>query len=411
MDNPWNIQSIYELQYFNCPSCVFKNSSKQELVDHAYEIHPESIDYLSKINDNSLSDVTCPWNEILIKIKQESNEHMEPDELNDPLNNEALFEVNTEQLDYNLTKVKPEIEATFNEIIVDKALYGEKSEQLDTDFTEINAGENFKSCSVGGIHKESDLDPSNLEIMDSKIEERKCQFCGKVFSSKGNLKEHLKHVHEGIKAYKCYVCHKTFSQNGNLKSHISSVHDGIHTHKCEMCKKTFSSKTGLKFHINKNHEGVKNPQSLYGKTFSQNVSLKSHINSHKCEKCGKIYNDPGYLKVHICKIFSKNHKCEMCEKNFGSFISLKNHTRIFHEGVKNQQSLLSSFPYDPLHPRGKNYKCEKCGKLYHDPGYRKVHICKNVSKNHKCDICGIVFGRRGSLTQHIRSIHNVVKIL
>ena len=76
------------------------------MVDHAYEIHPESIDYLSKIKDNSLSDVTCPWNEILMKIKQEEpdepnepnepndipldNEHGEPDKPDDPLNNEAL---------------------------------------------------------------------------------------------------------------------------------------------------------------------------------------------------------------------------------------------------------------------------------------------------------------------------------
>ena len=62
MENPWNIQSIYEFQYFNCPSCVFKNHSKQEFVKHAYEFHPESIDYFTNICDGSLKDVECPWN-------------------------------------------------------------------------------------------------------------------------------------------------------------------------------------------------------------------------------------------------------------------------------------------------------------------------------------------------------------
>ena len=34
--NPWNIESIYDLQYFNCPSCTFKNKHKQEIIIHAY---------------------------------------------------------------------------------------------------------------------------------------------------------------------------------------------------------------------------------------------------------------------------------------------------------------------------------------------------------------------------------------
>ena len=63
MDNPWNIQSIYDLHYFNCPSCSFKNHYKQELVNHACENHPECIDYLANISDNSLSDIIFPTNQ------------------------------------------------------------------------------------------------------------------------------------------------------------------------------------------------------------------------------------------------------------------------------------------------------------------------------------------------------------
>ena len=74
MDNPWNIQSFYELQYFNCPSCVFKNYSKQELVNHAYEFHPQCIEYLNKIEDNSLFDVICPWKNVSIEPKSNCDE-------------------------------------------------------------------------------------------------------------------------------------------------------------------------------------------------------------------------------------------------------------------------------------------------------------------------------------------------
>ena len=35
-ENPWNVKSLYDLQFFNCPSpfCIYKNSSKQEFVNH-----------------------------------------------------------------------------------------------------------------------------------------------------------------------------------------------------------------------------------------------------------------------------------------------------------------------------------------------------------------------------------------
>ena len=61
-ENPWAITSIFQLQYFNCPSCDFRNQSKQSFVEHAFEIHPESIEFLIKISDGSLDDIDYRWN-------------------------------------------------------------------------------------------------------------------------------------------------------------------------------------------------------------------------------------------------------------------------------------------------------------------------------------------------------------
>ena len=77
-DNPWNIKSIYELQYFICPSCEFKNSSKQEIINHAYEQHPKSIDFLTNISDDSLNDIICPWNLHEIKIEGDAFMGIDP---------------------------------------------------------------------------------------------------------------------------------------------------------------------------------------------------------------------------------------------------------------------------------------------------------------------------------------------
>ena len=80
LHHPWNLHSIYDLQYFCCPGmfsfysffvykinkknniifwgffseCTYKVSSstihgKQDLINHAYESHPNSVDFLNNI--------------------------------------------------------------------------------------------------------------------------------------------------------------------------------------------------------------------------------------------------------------------------------------------------------------------------------------------------------------------------
>ena len=76
-ENPWDIQSIYDLQYYKCPVCIYTNTSKQEFVYHAYEIHPEAVENLKFITDDSLNDVHCPWTSEPIHIKDEILENSE----------------------------------------------------------------------------------------------------------------------------------------------------------------------------------------------------------------------------------------------------------------------------------------------------------------------------------------------
>ena len=60
-ENPWQVSSIYQFQYFCCPGCVFRVGNKQDFVDHTINLHPEAVEYLIKIEDDSLSDIICPW--------------------------------------------------------------------------------------------------------------------------------------------------------------------------------------------------------------------------------------------------------------------------------------------------------------------------------------------------------------
>ena len=59
--NPWDVRSLYELQVYDCPECVFQDWSKQSFVDHAAKYHPDSVQYLSNINDDSLQKMVRTW--------------------------------------------------------------------------------------------------------------------------------------------------------------------------------------------------------------------------------------------------------------------------------------------------------------------------------------------------------------
>ena len=82
-ENPWDVETLYEFQYFNCPTCSYINTSKQNFVIHAYDMHPESQNYFKKISDHdSFSDVLLPWNfeselQFTDRLKNEVNENEE----------------------------------------------------------------------------------------------------------------------------------------------------------------------------------------------------------------------------------------------------------------------------------------------------------------------------------------------
>ena len=72
-ENSWNVKSLYEFQYFNCPTCPYKNDSKQEFVNHAFNDHPKSKYYFMKISShsNSFKDVQLPKDNISKELKVE----------------------------------------------------------------------------------------------------------------------------------------------------------------------------------------------------------------------------------------------------------------------------------------------------------------------------------------------------
>ena len=80
-----------------------------------------------------------------------------------------------------------------------------------------------------------------------------CQHCGKLLTTNSKLQNHVKSVHEGLRAHACKFCSKRFTTNGNLKAHEAAIHTGQFPHKCHICEKGFSRKQALESHYRQNH--------------------------------------------------------------------------------------------------------------------------------------------------------------
>ena len=62
--NPWNVSSLEEFLFYNCPECVSKYSNREQFVGHAVVAHENSRDILMTIlNENvEASDEVNPCN-------------------------------------------------------------------------------------------------------------------------------------------------------------------------------------------------------------------------------------------------------------------------------------------------------------------------------------------------------------
>ena len=120
--NPWNIKSLNDLQFFNCPSCEFKVKLEQDLVNHAFDHHfMESSYYLRNIQYYRSTDDN--------DIKNSSD---------------SIEIVNTE--DTPMVIVKTEVVEQYSEIENDNMLHHQENSNILTEFHDIDIAESTVKC-------------------------------------------------------------------------------------------------------------------------------------------------------------------------------------------------------------------------------------------------------------------------
>ena len=448
-ENPWNIESIYELQYFNCPKCDFKEHSKQTFANHAFKFHPESISSLTNLKDNSLDDVVIDISDVKTEITSVVEIETEP--------TEPTIEIETET-----EPIEPTIEI--------------ETQTTEPSYVHINDAdsENFQyQCQKCNHQTETVYDMKNHEKYvhktkevlfkkidkgicilasndeDSDIYDYKCKFDpthnkGEPFQDKESLRVHYNKLHEGEKPenfeklsgkrimYHCQQC--TFSGFilKNLKDHIEMQHNSksspkdstvfpsktpskvFQCYKCGVRKYTMKE---MSEHIQFTHKKTVQPEA-HDDIKSEPTTDENAF--YKCKFCNFAYSTLGNLKIHM----NNNHKekntskCQYCES---SFVDLQTHIDRVHRKIRRFECTECGNRFfklpelkshiDVVHKKIKPYKCNLCpfrainnGKLnYH---HKIVH--ENL-RLHPCKECDMDFKTPGTLKRHVQVVHEGMK--
>ena len=165
-----------------------------------------------------------------------------------------------------------------------------------------------------------------------------CEYCGKKFKVKGDMRLHVRFKHkEG--PIVCDVCGKTCSNSNSLYVHQKWAHFKP-KYECEICKRRMVTQENLDQHILLQHERRESfVCEECGKSFTENHRLKQHMMTHTgdrpydCHICGKAFARRTAYRQHLLIHTGKRpYICDICGKTFTQKPGLICH-RKSHPGV------------------------------------------------------------------------------
>ncbi|XP_033360168.1 zinc finger and BTB domain-containing protein 41-like [Bombus vosnesenskii] len=145
------------------------------------------------------------------------------------------------------------------------------------------------------VPQQESVEFQNFKVCQQKIIQ--CHICKKSFSSKENLREHMKLFHT---IYISSICNARYTSMNKLLTHYLRQHGVFKRRECCVCYEKFDT----------------------------SALLKRHMILH-CLKTIRSKKDAPPVDVEInCNAFKKQHKCKGCRKRFWLYSCLKQHENV-----------------------------------------------------------------------------------
>ncbi|CAK1543205.1 unnamed protein product [Leptosia nina] len=138
----------------------------------------------------------------------------------------------------------------------------------------------------------------------------KCTECPRVLCSNYYFQRHMKRCHSSNKNFICSTCGATFAFVGELKRHIKNVHNKHlivkKEFRCNLCDKVFKCNKSVVVHTRSAHTGYRPAQcTVCDSSFYHEDYLREHMRLHtgetpfKCPICNRGYAQRGNMKSHL----------------------------------------------------------------------------------------------------------------
>ncbi|XP_044754294.1 zinc finger protein 184-like [Coccinella septempunctata] len=263
-----------------------------------------------------------------------------------------------------------------------------------------------------------------------------CKRCFKVFSSRYNLKMHMKlhginlttgRTSKSPKKFHCDRCDITFANNDALNSHIDEEHDdmpeleedfnhGPYIFTCDVCVQTFSNKTALIQHKSKHHSQEAGPSN-------SEISFVTY-----CKYCKIGFDKMEDLDAHMIQAHSvvpvpskspkvvnnanKGFNCKICNKSFSSQPAMYAHQG-WHKRTSNEGPLNTQPKKQAVKPRRAEFECNVCGQELPNDIALRIHTIEKHGNaaallNPRCEPCDQDFGTQTEYENHMK-LHEIVE--
>ena len=226
----------------------------------------------------------------------------------------------------------------------------------------------------------------------ANISENQCDLCGKILSSKKNLKKHYK-LHSNIRNYTCTICNRSYKRSDHLRRHMITHNPEPNYYECDYCLKRFSLNYHLTAHL-------------------QNVHSNNKLKVYQCPDCDLCFNKKSKLFLHqkdIHNLVSDKIPCyyPYCNKSYISEEKLNYHIQKYHMNLINNQNNNNS----------DNIFSDNTNSMFNDTNeennieIKSENSSTKEKKYYKCPYkeCLKVYSSYYNLSVHIKTFHLKIK--